>query len=66
MQNYTYTAEFEHGSATGEIQAKNANEAKTKVKDMYHDNQYDTKDSKGNPIVKKIVVTKITVTIVKG
>lgn len=65
MKNYTYTAEFEHGSAQGEVQADNPKAARAKVKAMYHDNAYDTIVD-GEPVVKKTVVTKVTVTLVKG
>lgn len=65
MQNYSYSAQFAHGGAQGEVQAKNPKEAKAKVKAMYHGNPYDTKDAKGEPIVEKIVVTDVTVTLVK-
>lgn len=66
MQNYSYHAVFEHGAATGGVQADDAEQAKEKVKAMYHGNQYDTKDAEGKPVVKQVVVTKVTVTPVKG
>jgi hypothetical protein len=65
LKNYTYEAEFAHGSATGEVQATSDQDAKDRVKAMYHDNPYDTEDAKGKPVVKKVVVTNVTVTLVK-
>lgn len=65
MENYTYQAEFEHGSAVGEVQATDGDEAKVKVKAMYQDKEYDTQDDKGEPVVKKVLVTNVTVTLVK-
>jgi len=64
LKNYSYSAEFEHGGAQGEVQATSEKEAQAKVKAMYHGNAYDTIE-KGEPIVKKTVVTKVTVTLVK-
>jgi hypothetical protein len=64
LQNWSYSAEFEHGGAQGEVQAYTEKEAQDKVKGMYHGNAYDTIVD-GEPIVKKTVVTKVTVTLVK-
>ncbi len=65
MQNYSYLAEFEHGSASGEVQAKDPQEASAKVKAMYQNNPYDTFDANGKPIVAKVEVTAVTVKPVK-
>jgi hypothetical protein len=64
MRNYSYVAEFEHGAASGGVQAVTTDEAKSKVKAMYHGNAYDTTVD-GKPVVKKTVVTEVTVTLVK-
>jgi hypothetical protein len=65
MDTYTYTATFEHGAATGEIQASSPKHAKEKVTAMYQGLQYDTQDANGNPILKATVVTKVKVIPVK-
>lgn len=66
MQNFTYIAEFEHGSAQGEVQAVDAKQAKAKVKAMYHGQTRDTgTDEDGNPTTEDTAVTKVTVTPVK-
>lgn len=65
MQVYSYEVEFEHGSATGEIQGESAKDAQARVKAMYQGNTYDAKDENGEPVVKSVVVTNVKVTEVK-
>lgn len=66
MPNYSYVAEFEHGSAQGEVLAEKPAEAKAKAKAMYEGQSRDTGiDKDGNPTFETTVVTNVKVTEIK-
>lgn len=65
MPYFEYTVEYEHGSATGTVEAVDKKEAEQKAKGLYHGLQRDTVDKKGNPTVEVTEVTKVKVVEVK-
>lgn len=67
MPYFEYTVEYAHGSASGQVEARDKKEAEQKAKDMYHGLTRDTGkvDKAGNPIVEATKVTNVKVLEVK-